>query len=244
MNRFSTILAETGDRLARPKAARSRILAEIEADLQDLFDAYLKRGMTEDEAESRALEMIDLSDETLGELVHIHYDADDWVERILMRPQPFWEQAAMVVIVLFMLILVVSGLNTRLLSQTSFFIWPVVLIFILLVADGFSLLRKFSARAPLRELRSGLATPLFLGVASLVVGFGGFAIDLRRGFMRMAADVEASGPIFARAIFGGTSTLMFALLVFLCAAVVWFVAAGRVARLERAAARKFQEVQP
>ena len=101
MSRFNLFLHRTGERLALPKATRSLILVEIASDLEELFDHYVQEGLSEDEAAARAEEKVDMSDEALAELVRIHSDARSWTDRIARRTQPFWEQIAMVLIVLF-----------------------------------------------------------------------------------------------------------------------------------------------
>ena len=101
----------------------------------------------------------------------------------------------------------------------------------------------FSDHQSPRRLRDSLATPLFLGAASLVVGFAGTGIELYRTLMRMAADPEHACPLFGRAVVESTSTLAVALLVALGAGIAWFVLAGRVARLEDDVSRTFLEVK-
>lgn len=92
-------------------------------------------------------------------------------------------------------------------------------------------------------MRDGLATPLFLGAASLVIGFMGTGIELYRTLKRMAAEPEIAGPLFAQSVLGVTATLAIALLVALTAGAAWFVLAGRFARLEDDVARTFMEVK-
>ena len=72
MNRFNQALLGADARLTVPEPARSRILLEIAADMEDLFQECIGRGDSEVEAEARVLEHFDLSDEALGELVRVH----------------------------------------------------------------------------------------------------------------------------------------------------------------------------
>ena len=242
MSRFNSFLRDTGDRLSLPKATRSHILVEIASDLEDLFEHYRSQGLSEEEAAARAEEKVDISTEALAELVSVHSSVGGWTDRISRRPQPFWERIAMGLIVISLAAMAISVIDARLLSLTSVFIWPVLAIFLTLVGFSVSLALRFTKHRNHRRLRESLATPLFLGTASLVVGVGGFAVDLYRGLMRMAADPENAGPVLSTTLFGGTSTLMIAILVTLSSLLVWFVAAGRIARLERTAASTFMEV--
>jgi hypothetical protein len=84
--------------------------------------------------------------------------------------------------------------------------------------------------------------PLFLGAASLVVGFAGCGIEMYRSLMRMAADPERAAPLFAQTVLDVTGNLTVALLVALCAGVAWFVLAGRVTRIEDNAERAYTGV--
>jgi len=242
MSRFSSFLQQTGERLSLPKATRSLILVEVAADLDDLFEHYLSKGLSEEEAAARAEEKVDMSDDALAELVRIHSDMRSWTDRITGRVQPFWERLAMAVIVLFLVAGVAVELDAQLFSRTSAFIWPVLAIFAALVVSSVVQVVRFSAHPNPRRLRADLTTPLFLGGASLLIGFGGFAMDLYVALLRMANSTGDVAPISARAILGGASTLMIALLVTLCAAVMWFVFAGRVARLEQRSTGSLMEV--
>jgi hypothetical protein len=243
MNRFHSVLTQTGERLSLPKATKSLILVEIAADLEDLFRHYLEQGLSEEEAAARAEEKVDMSDDALVELVQIHSTARSWSDRVSRRAQPFWERIAMGLIVVFLLaISLIEAEWSLMLSRTNVFVWPVLAIFVALVISAAMQGFRRSNGSNHRRLRTYLATPLFFGGASLVVGFGGFAFDLYRNLMRMVHDPENAASYFARSFLGGTSTLMIAFLVALVAAIVWFVFAGRVARLEQDAVRSILEV--
>jgi len=243
MSRFNIFLHRTGERLALPKATRSLILVEIAADLEDLFNHYVQEGLSEEEAAARAEEKVDMSDEALVELVRIHSDARGWTDRIVRRAQPFWERIAMAVIVLFFIVTSTLEHGVRPLAHLTGFIWPIFGILLALLVFFIVQMTKFSDHPSPRHLRDGLATPLFLGAASLVVGFAGTGIELYRTLMSMAADPEHAGPLFGRAVVESTSTLAVALLVALGAGIAWFVLAGRVARLEDDVSRTFLEVK-
>lgn len=232
MSRFNAFLHRTGERLALPKATRSLILVEIASDLEDLFQYYLQQGLSEAEAVARAEEKVDMSDEVLTELVRIHSDARGWTDRMARRVQPFWERIAMAVIVVFFFAAASIQPNQRLFAQVNGFIWPTLGILVALVVFFVVQMTRFPDHPSPRALRNRLATPLFLGAASALVGFAGTGIEFYRTLMRMAADPERAAPLFSRVVLESTTTLAIALLVTLLAGVVWFVLAGRVARFE------------
>ena len=242
MSRFNSFLHRTGERLALPKATRSLILVEIAADLEDLFNHYVEQGLSEEEAAAKAEEKVDMSDEALTELVRIHSDSRGWSDRIVRRARPFWERIAMAVIVLFFILTSALDHGVRPLAHRTVFFWPILGILIVLIVVFVVQMIRLSDPSNLRRLRDSLATPLFLGAASVVVGLAGAGIDLYRSLMRMVADPENAAPIFSRAALGTTATLSIALLVALAAGVAWFYLAGRVARIEDRAAETFTEV--
>jgi len=243
MSRFNVFLHRTGERLALPKATRSLILVEIASDLEELFNYYVQQGQSEEEAATRAEEKVDMSDEALAELVRIHSDARGWTDRVARRAQPFWERIALALIVLFFIASTTLDHGVGLFAHLTVFIWPIIGILLALVMFFIVQMMQFSDHQSPRRLRDSLATPLFLGAASLVVGFAGTGIILYRTLMRMAADPEHAAPLFAKAVLGSTATLAIALIVTLGAGVAWFVLAGRVARLEDDVARAFKEVK-
>jgi hypothetical protein len=242
MSRFDEFLHQTGERLALPKATRSLILVEIASDLEDLFQFYLQQGMTEEQAAARAEEKVDMSDAALAELVRVHSDVRSWTERIGLGAQAFLECIAMTLLVLFFVAAAATSADGRVLAHLTRYIWPILGILLLLVVTFTVQVTGFSGRPHPRRLRERLATPLFLGAGSVVVGFLSAGVQLYRALMRMAGRPEEAGAVFAQAVLGSTATVACALLVALIAGFLWFVLAGRVARLEDEAAEAFTEV--
>jgi protein-S-isoprenylcysteine O-methyltransferase Ste14 len=183
-----------------------------------------------------------MSDEALTELVRIHADARDWTDRMSRRTHPLWERIAMDLIVIFFFAstaLMVFGTNIRLVDHLTGVAWLIAGIFAALVIFFVVQLTRSQEKVSPKRLRESLATPLFLGAASVVVGFAGTGISMYRALMRMVANPEHAAPIFARAFLSATATFAVAMLVTLSAGVVWFILAGRVARSEDAAAQTF-----
>lgn len=243
MSRFNVFLHRTGERLALPKATRSLILVEIASDLEDLFQHYSQQGLSEEEAATKAEEKVDMSDEALAELVRIHSEARGWTDRIVRRMQPLWERIAMDLIVLFFVAALILGAGTELFAHFNGFIWPILGIFLFLSAVFIFQMVRVSGHPNPRRLRESLATPLFLGATSLVVGFAGTGIEFYRTMMRMAGDPEHAPGFFAKFVLEGTATLAIAFLVAIAAGVAWFFTAGRIARIEDDAAGAFLEVK-
>jgi hypothetical protein len=243
MSRFNVFLHRTGERLALPRATRSLILVEIASDLEDLFNHYVQQGLSEEEAATRAEEKVDMSDEALAELVRIHSDARSWTDRIARRAHAFWERIALALIVFFFVAAAALESDARPFAHLTGFVWPLLMIFVALVIFFVVQMTRLPDNVNPRRLRDSLATPLFLGAASLVVGFAGAGVELYRTLKRMAVTPDNAGFLFSRAVLGTTSTLVIALLVALAAGVAWFVVAGRAAKIEDEAAQTYGEVK-
>ena len=56
MTRFAPLLKSINDRLDLPQPTKSRIILEIAADLEDLYQFYQNQGMNESEAAQKAEE--------------------------------------------------------------------------------------------------------------------------------------------------------------------------------------------
>ena len=94
MRGFEAALGEISARVDLSQQARARVLTEIAGDLDDLRQAFLERGASEEEAERQALAHIDLSDEALRDLARVH---GNWYRRlsdsIAERAGSRWESA-------------------------------------------------------------------------------------------------------------------------------------------------------
>jgi len=243
MSRFNSFLTRTGERLALPKATRSLILVEIASDLEGLFQFYLEQGMSEEDAAARAEEKVDMSDQALAELVRVHSEVRGWTDRLGKVAHPFGERMAMSLLVIFFVAAAAVAVDGQTFAHLTLYIWPIVAILVLVVVTFARQMARFSDRPNPRRVREQLATPLFLGAGSVVVGFLSAGIQLYRALVRMAYDPAGAGRVFSRAVLGGTATLVCALLIALVAGVVWFVLAGRTARLEDTVAGAYTEVR-
>ncbi len=69
MSQFAPLIREIGEQLCVPQPARSRILLEISADLEDLSAHYRSQGLSPQAAATRTRETLALSGEALERLV-------------------------------------------------------------------------------------------------------------------------------------------------------------------------------
>lgn len=82
MEGFDRVLRRVDRRLEAPEPERSRILAEMAGDLEDLYMAYRERGLDEEEARRRAVEWFEPSPDVADSLRAVH---TPWIERHLRR---------------------------------------------------------------------------------------------------------------------------------------------------------------
>ena len=128
MSRFSSILADLNGRLAVSEPARSRVLLEVAADMEDLFAEYLGRGVSEAEAEAAVQDHFDLSEEVLRELVRVHdTPLQRSLENLTGHVRGSWSRLLMIVLAL--LVTVGSGsllLRPQLYRDASALVWIVM----------------------------------------------------------------------------------------------------------------------
>ncbi len=249
MTRFTEILRSTADRLDLPQPAKSNVLLELAADLDDLFRFYRTQGHDEEESARMVAERFRVSDDVLVQLVRVHrYGFQRWIERFSDRTRSFWEKTLLFVIVL--LSVAAAGMQlagTTLVRDASRFIWPLALVaaaalaltLALTLAKVYQLYIKKDHHV--RRLRDGLPTILFLALGALFVGVFGVVWDLFAAMATAAAgDVHPAIP-FQQWIFESTATLIVAFLVAISAALAWFLVLNKVLRIERAEASQLLE---
>jgi hypothetical protein len=238
MNRFREILVKTSDRIDLPQPVKSRILLEIAADLSDIYDESVGRGMSDEEARRRAVELCDLSDEALGDLVRIH---ETPIRRLLGslsdQARTRWEKALLITLILF--IAAYSGreiLTTRLFTTASVFVWPVVAAaFYSLVMMLINFYRLYIRKEhDPRRVRSGPVGILAAGCVCLLIGLAGLSFEFYRTARSIAADTEGALGYIVEWAISCSAMLIVALLAAIAAGIAWFVLDNRARRMEAA----------
>jgi hypothetical protein len=248
MSRFTGLLRRTSSRLDLPPAARSRVLLEMAADLEDTFEAYRSRGLDEEEAMRRVEERFDASDEALTELTRLHRSA------LLDRTAPLADQASTLgekLMLVGVLLIVALLTGTLLLAPTFFqrstpFLWSGAVIGIAaLVLFLVKARRLFLGPLPApRALRHRLPTLLFLACAACFNGVFGFFVTLFVSLMRIAADFERAAPHTVDWLLRSTTTMILSLLAAILAALLWFVLISKIRRIELREAARLVEDRP
>ena len=182
MSRFSKFLESINKKLDLPQPDKSRILLEISADLNDLFETYLERGMDEEVAQKRAEEKFYPSESSLKQLVDIHQSPfRKLINRLSGRVLNRWEKGILGLIVI---TLIYSALrlilNTPFFHDASIFIYPVTAFF--LVAALLALIKFYQIFLKkdhkIQSIRNGMDTLLVLSFTCLVLGIFGYFFEL------------------------------------------------------------------
>ncbi|MBN1827249.1 MAG: hypothetical protein JW958_13405 [Candidatus Eisenbacteria bacterium] len=240
MRRFQRILREIDGKLDLPQPAKSRIILEMAADLEDLFDVYVARGEDEEGAVRLVEERFAVTEEAIAELIRIHENPlRRFMRGLSEQARSRWERAALAALLLFLVAFAGRGaVSARFFTESSVFIWPVLglsfVVAALSAAKAYALWIR-ADHAP-RRLRSGLGTLLALTGANLLVGFFGAAAESRFSAEKAARDAGNASYYLAEYLLRVCPMLIAGLLAALFTAILWYVLTLQVERIETAAA--------
>ena len=245
MSRFATTLSQTSRRLNLPPHITSRVVLELAADLEDLFDHYSAQGLSEEEATARALESAELSDEAVARLVEVHTSPTGrLVERIEERTRTPWERLMLLLITLFLTIGIGREMFTAgFFSGTSLFLWPVAaaaaagLVLVLWKIYGLFIVKD---RDP-RRLHSGLPSVLGLAALSVLLAFLGVLVEMHQAALSVESTAQSLAEQSILCVARIAPMIVFSLTSAIVLAVAWFALSSRVGRLEQTRAAMLLE---
>jgi membrane protein YdbS with pleckstrin-like domain len=243
VNRFSDTLRHIDQRLSLPEPAKSRVLLEIAADLEGLYEHFSGQGQDDEQAAALALEHAELSDAALKRLVEVHASSPGrFIERLSERTASGWERLLLGVVVLFLVIVVGREILTwQLFAGASVFIWPLagvaVIGLILILWKAYELLVK----PDLRRLRRGLRSLLALSVLSVLLGWFGFLLEMHSAALRVGTTALSLAHESVMCIARVAPMISFCLVVAVVLAVAWFVLGSWAGRIEQAKAARLLE---
>lgn len=240
MSRFAPILREVDAKLDLPQPTKSRIILEMAADLDDLFDAYVAGGADEEDAERRVAERFTVTDEMISELAAVHESAARLFLRGLSdRVRSRGERAAFAGLLLFLLVFAGrEAASAEFFAGASVFLWPILG----LSAVSAALAGAKAYRLWVREdhephrLMSGLGVILALGAAELVIGFYGAAAESYLAVGRVLRDGPNALLYVVESLLRVCPMLMASLFTAMLAGILWHVLIGRIERIETARA--------
>lgn len=240
MSRFAETLNTINDRLDLSHPARSRVLLEIAADLEDLYRHFRDQGLSEVEASRRAEEHCDLSDEALAQLVGVHGSPyRRFLDRLGAQARSRWERA-----VLAILLLLVGTSTGRALAGSDLFnaagpfVWPALACTSIAVSIGLMKLYAVYLRQDHRpsRLRRGLDALPALAAADIVIGVYGYSWTFYVLLRAMAEDPVHALPRLTGSLLTGSATVVVCLLSAVLCALLWYIVESRVTGIEEAEA--------
>jgi hypothetical protein len=236
MSRFTEALSDLDTRLTVPEPARSRILLEVAADMEDLHQEYLARGLSEEDAVAAVVDHFDLSEEALQELIRVHdTPLQRSLENLSGQVRGTWSRVLMAVLALF--VTVGSGsllFRGQLYRDASASVWITMPILALgLVVAGGYLLRLYRTGDVWRpSLRSGLSRLLGLAALMMVVTGAGLWVELYLSALRIRALPEETLIQLVGWLYMASATLVIALSGALVLGFLWFFLESRVRHQE------------
>jgi hypothetical protein len=245
MNRFADILREADARLDLPPAARARILLEMAADLDDLYDHHRLLGLREEEAEERARQAFALSDEVLADLVDIHASgARRLLDQIGEQARRAWERVACVLLLLSVAMFsggrIVSVGVVRDAGPVGWLIVAITAVAFAVAAVAFYVLYIREDR-DLHRLRTLLPVIIVLGAVDLLVGFYGWWLGFYLWLRTYAVAREHDLELFIITLRDGAALSVVALVCAAIAALMWYVLHARLECVEHDAALALME---
>lgn len=255
MNKFTLFLQRINERLSLPQPLKSQILLEVAGDLEDIYKFYKNKGLNEHEAMQKAEEKLDLTDDTLSELIRVHQSVyGKLMNRISEQAQTRWERVFLILTILFVGVL--SGrqiLSTQFFLQSSSFIWPILgigsIVLVLAIVKFYNLYIKKDHN--IKNLRTGLGSILFFGGASLLTGTIGYYIELYSAggfgalleaklivivYTNLDVGFDETARYIVDWMIESSSMIMTSMIVAIFAALIWFVLVNKVIKIEQSEA--------
>ena len=240
MNRFDSLLRATSDRLNLPQPIKSRVLLELAADMEDLYELYRERGSPEELAAQQVIEQFSFSDEALYRLIRVHASPyRRLMDGLSERTLALWERAMFLVLTAFVAVLTMEvAMTVQPFSDASPLIWLVVALgatgLVIAVLRIYALYLKEDH--DVRRLRRGLDALLGIGVLSVVVGHYTLLVELFRIARAVVDDADRAFMGAVICVLRTAPVMNLAFLVAIGTAIAWFVLSGTAARIEEAEA--------
>jgi hypothetical protein len=245
MPRFEATLRSVAQRLDLPQPDRACILEEIAGDLEELRMELVRRGIDEEEAEARSVEMLAPTDAAIEALVSVHEPFYRSLSRRFSRTgMRRTECIGLVAVTVFPLILALDILRRGgVLRSPSPFLWPVLVAAVVVLAMvGSKALQLFLERDHDPErLRARLGAILFGCVASVAASSFGAVFELSNVVGRLEATPDGERMSVIVPWLLNTSVLLGAgLTTALVGGLCWFLLQQKVNAVEEAHGREAQ----
>lgn len=236
MNRFTEELRRINQELDVPQPAKSRIILELAADLEDLYDYYRNQGQDDTEAVRLAKEKGDLAPDVLRQLARVHSSG---LQRVLLhlsdRTRNYLERIGLAAVLL--VLVVTTGpivLSDGFLERISHFVWGPVVMAFAITALSFSTIYRLYIRRDyrVRQLRKGISTIFYAATASLVINLFGVVYELLWAIQRSMADMEMWLYYFVYWVLRISGTSVISLWIFILGIMLWYFLDSKARRIE------------
>jgi hypothetical protein len=240
MTSFAEVLRPLRARLPLPQPARTRVLLEIAADLEDMYRHYRASGLSEEEARVKAVDTFDLSDDALAELVRVHTSLfRRLLDRLSAQAQSRWERGLLLIVagtLAFVCMQVV--LRGAIVAVAGAQVWPTLICGLAGLTLGLVKFYQIQIKQDheLRRARRGLDAIAILAGAQVLLGFLIAWFSLYLAARRIANDVEYAGVHLFNWLLSASALLSVSLMGALLTAMIWFALARSVAGIADAEA--------
>lgn len=222
---FVSTLRSVEQSLQIPLPERTRILRELQFDLEELQARFVSQGVEPTEARQRALDALVPDGAVLEQLDRLHQSAYHRVTRRLDdRHLRMLERSALAVMTA-----VVLGVQTTalfrldLLSDPSPFLGPVLALGGVTLALGFWKAFELWVKRDYERPERGLGIILGMCAVILGTGFGGLLLDLYWLAERLEAAPELSGPLIRESLSRDSVLVAITFLIALMGGLLWLI---------------------
>jgi len=237
MKRFAAVLGKIDKVLDIPQPSRSRVILEIAADMQDLYEDYISQGLGDEQAMRRTVEEFDLSAEEIAAIARVHDSPlKRFLDRFSARTRGILERTALAVtlipVVLVGYRLALSGGMSK---DCGIWMWPLLGGAIVALTMGLSkwyglfVVKEHS----IRTVRKRLNFVLYIALGQLGAGFVGMYIDLFQTWVASSADKAMTIPYLAHWLQRSSALLSTALIAALVSGLIWIVNMGKAVSVEQ-----------
>lgn len=254
MKRFVPLLRKINEQLNLPQPIKSRIILEMAADLDDLYETYRSKGLNEDEAVQKAEEKFDASAETLAELASVHTTGfRKFLDKISQRSLVTWER---ITLVIFILAITVNSsytiFRTSFLQNSSKFVYPISVFFLVIIGIAISKFYQIYIKKDhsLNKLRTGINSIPNIGILNIFIGGFGYIFEILASggqgimfvpFLLIIIDTSPPDAVYmlvdlVNTMIKTTSLMMVCILSTMITALFWFGLMNKITKIEHAEA--------
>ena len=250
MSRFTPLLRKIDDSLDLSPSVKSKILLEIAADIEDLYQFYLSEGFTDEEARIKTAEKFDMSDEVLSQLAAVHESlADKFFRKISEQTRTRFERVTLFLVLLCIALFSAHTIvTTQFLSNAGLFVWPILGIACTtaMIYIAKSYLLRVRKDHDVRQLRYGVASLIYLGALAMAIGIFGYCFEMYSaggytmlpggGFIALISTIAPSGITLDRVIdafIRSASVGMLTTMVIVIISTMWFSLMKRITKIEQ-----------